>query len=85
MTFRGDRQLKGDINRCLRRLDELVASVVIRPPLETGDPTQGWPEIRLPAGTAAQLIDDDRRECAEREHRAGAPHLQHFMPAATRS
>ena len=42
------------------RFDELVASSVIRPPLEAGDPTEGWPDIRLPAGTAAELIDADR-------------------------
>jgi prevent-host-death family protein len=44
------------------RFDELVASGVIRPPLEAGNPTEGWPEIRLPAGTAAELIDADRSE-----------------------
>jgi prevent-host-death family protein len=44
------------------RFDELVASGVIRPPLEAGDPTAGWPDIRLPAGTAADLIDADRGE-----------------------
>ena len=44
------------------RFDELVASGVIRPPLEVGDPTEGWPDIRLPAGTAAELIDADRGE-----------------------
>jgi prevent-host-death family protein len=44
------------------RFDELVASGVIRPPLEAGVPTQGWPDIRLPAGTAAELVDDDRGE-----------------------
>ena len=44
------------------RFDELVASGVIRPPLEAGDPTEGWPEIRLAAGTAAELIDADRGE-----------------------
>ena len=44
------------------RFDELVASGVIRPPLEAGDPTEGWPDIRLPAGTAAELIDADRGE-----------------------
>jgi antitoxin (DNA-binding transcriptional repressor) of toxin-antitoxin stability system len=42
------------------RFDELVGSGVIRPPDEDGDPTQGWPDIRLPAGTAAELIDADR-------------------------
>jgi antitoxin (DNA-binding transcriptional repressor) of toxin-antitoxin stability system len=42
------------------RFDELVAAGVIRPPLEAGDPTEDWPEIRLPPGTAAELIDADR-------------------------
>ena len=44
------------------RFDELVASGVIRPPLEAGDPTEGWPDVALPPGTAAELIDADRRE-----------------------
>lgn len=44
------------------RFDELVASGVIRPPLEAGDPTEGWPDIRLPAGSAVELIDADRGE-----------------------
>ena len=44
------------------RFDELVASRVIRPPLEAGDPTEGWPHIGLPAGAAAQLIDAERGE-----------------------
>ncbi len=44
------------------RFDELVASSAIRPPLEAGDPTEGWPDIRLPAGTAAELIDAERGE-----------------------
>jgi prevent-host-death family protein len=44
------------------RFDELVASGVIRPPLEAGDPTEGWPDIGLPSGTAAELIDADRGE-----------------------
>jgi antitoxin (DNA-binding transcriptional repressor) of toxin-antitoxin stability system len=44
------------------RFDELVATGVIRPPLEAGDPTEDWPEIRLPRGTAAVLIDADRGE-----------------------
>lgn len=42
--------------------DDLVASGAIRPPADTGDPTEGWPDIRLPAGTAAELIDADRGE-----------------------
>ena len=44
------------------RFDELVASGVIRPPLEVGDPTEDWPDIALPPGTAAELIDADRGE-----------------------
>lgn len=44
------------------RFDELVASGVIRPPLESGNPTEDWPDIRLPRGTAAELIDTDRGE-----------------------
>jgi prevent-host-death family protein len=44
------------------RFDELLASGAIRPPLEAGDPTEGWPAIRLPAGTARDLIDEDRGE-----------------------
>lgn len=44
------------------RFDELVAAGVIRPPLESGDPTEGWPDVRLPPGTAVALIDEDRGE-----------------------
>lgn len=44
------------------RFDELVAEGVIRPPLEPGDPLEAWPDIRLPPGTAAELIDTDRGE-----------------------
>ena len=42
--------------------DDLVASGIIRPPVEAGDPAYGWPDIRLPAGTAAELIDAERGE-----------------------
>lgn len=42
--------------------DDLVAAGVIRPPLEAGDPTEGWSNLRLPQGTAAALIDADRNE-----------------------
>ena len=42
--------------------DDLVASGIIRPPVEAGDPADGWPDIRLPAGTAAELIDAERGE-----------------------
>ena len=44
------------------RFDELVLAGVIRPPLESGDPLEAWPNIRLPRGTAAALIDSDRGE-----------------------
>jgi antitoxin (DNA-binding transcriptional repressor) of toxin-antitoxin stability system len=43
-------------------LDELVAAGVARPPLEAGDPLEDWPDLRLPSGTAAELIDADRGE-----------------------
>ena len=44
------------------RFDELIVEGVIRPPLESGDPFEEWPDIRLPRGTAAELIDRDRGE-----------------------
>jgi hypothetical protein len=45
-----------------RRFDELVATGVIRPPQESGDPFEDWPDIRLPRGTANELINWDREE-----------------------
>ncbi|MGE3176254.1 MAG: type II toxin-antitoxin system Phd/YefM family antitoxin [Vicinamibacterales bacterium] len=45
-----------------RRYDELLAAGVIQPALEDGDPLEDWPDIRLPRGTAAALIDNDRGE-----------------------
>ena len=47
-------------HRC--RYDDLVATGVIRPALEDGDPLEDWPDIRLPKGAAAALIDSDRGE-----------------------
>lgn len=44
------------------RYEQLVADGVIRPASEPGDPLEGWPDIRLPAGTVADLIDNDRGE-----------------------
>ena len=44
------------------RFDDLIAEGVIRPPLEAGDALEAWPDIRLPRGTAAGLIDSDRGE-----------------------
>jgi prevent-host-death family protein len=46
------------------RFDELVAAGVVRPPVEAGDPAEDWPDIRLPRGTAARLIDEDRGEAS---------------------
>lgn len=44
------------------QVDRLVATGVIRPAIESGDPLEAWPDIRLPQGTAADLIDRDRGE-----------------------
>jgi len=43
-------------------LGELIATGVIRAPLEQRDLFEGWPDIHLPRGAAAQLIDQDREE-----------------------
>ncbi|MBA2706522.1 MAG: hypothetical protein H0U59_01790 [Gemmatimonadaceae bacterium] len=42
------------------RYDELVASGVLRPALEHDDPLADFPSLKLPPGTAAALIDEDR-------------------------
>ena len=44
------------------RYEKLIATGVIRPALESGDPLEEWPDIRLSPGTAANLIDRDRGE-----------------------
>jgi prevent-host-death family protein len=44
------------------RWGELIAAGILHPPVEDGDPFEDWPEIRLPPGTAAELIDSDRGE-----------------------
>lgn len=44
------------------RYDELVTAGVIEPAAERGSSLPGWPDIRLPPGTAAELIDSDRGE-----------------------
>ena len=46
----------------ISQFDLLVASGVITPPSEDGDPLEDCPEIGLPPGTAAALIDSDRGE-----------------------
>jgi antitoxin (DNA-binding transcriptional repressor) of toxin-antitoxin stability system len=42
--------------------ENLVAAGIVRLPLESGDPLEDWPTLRLPAGTAAGLIETDRGE-----------------------
>lgn len=42
------------------RLEALVAAGIAQPPTETGDPTQGWPSIRLARGAVAALVEADR-------------------------
>lgn len=42
------------------RYEALVAAGDVRPPLEAGDPFADWPKLRLPPGTAALLIEEDR-------------------------
>jgi antitoxin (DNA-binding transcriptional repressor) of toxin-antitoxin stability system len=44
------------------RWDDLIAAGTLHPPVEAGDPFEDWPDIRLPPGTAAELIDSDRGE-----------------------
>jgi len=44
------------------RLEALVLAGVVRPPLEAGDPTAGWSDLRLAPGMAAELIEWDRGE-----------------------
>jgi hypothetical protein len=44
------------------RFDQLIASGLINPPEELGDPLEDCPEIGLPPGTGAALIDSDRDE-----------------------
>ena len=44
------------------RYDHLVAAGIVRPPMESGDPLKDWPDLRLPVGTVAELIDADRGE-----------------------
>ena len=43
------------------RLDELVDQGIVRL-AESGDPLEHWTTLRLPKGTAAALIDEDRDE-----------------------
>jgi prevent-host-death family protein len=45
------------------RYSELIATGVIRPAVETGDPLADWPTartVKLPRGSVSALIDEDR-------------------------
>jgi antitoxin (DNA-binding transcriptional repressor) of toxin-antitoxin stability system len=42
------------------RWEKLIAAGILHPPVEAGAPFEDWPDIRLPRGTAAELIDSDR-------------------------
>lgn len=44
------------------RYAKLVAEGTIRLPVRRGNLVENWPVIRLPRGTAARLIDEDRDE-----------------------
>ena len=44
------------------RYDELIVAGIIEPQRSSMRFPRKWPEIRLPSGTAAELIDSDRRE-----------------------
>jgi prevent-host-death family protein len=44
------------------RYDELVDSGIIRPAIEGGDPLADFPSLKLPRGTAAAFINEDRGE-----------------------
>lgn len=44
------------------RFDTLVADGVVVAASEHGDPTDGWPVIRMAPGSVRQLIDEDRGE-----------------------
>jgi antitoxin (DNA-binding transcriptional repressor) of toxin-antitoxin stability system len=51
----------GDVGRN-DPLANLFAKGLARPPIEDGDPLEGWPTFRLPAGTAKALLDAERGE-----------------------
>lgn len=52
----------GDIGDAAARYRELIEQGVVRPALEEGDPLEGWPRLKLPRGTAADLVNADREE-----------------------
>ncbi len=44
------------------QFDQLIAAGVITPPQEAGDPLEGFPDLSLPPGSAAALVDWYRAE-----------------------
>ncbi len=44
------------------RYRQLVERGVVRPAAEHGDPLAGWPKLKLPRGSGANLVDADREE-----------------------
>ncbi len=63
----GIREFKGNLQPVHEQgptslFERLIASGVIIPPDEVGEPLEGCPEIRLPKRTAATLIDAEREE-----------------------
>lgn len=61
--LRSVEEAEGHPARLGSRYAELVASGVIRPAAEVGDPLEDWPSARaiaLPRGTVAALVDEDR-------------------------
>ncbi len=52
----------GGLGDAAVRYRALVEQGVVRPAREAGDPLAGWPTLKLPPGTAAELVDADRGE-----------------------
>lgn len=52
----------GARGRVVPRFEALVAAGIVVPAAEQGDPTAGWPVIRMAPGTALELLDEDRGE-----------------------
>jgi antitoxin (DNA-binding transcriptional repressor) of toxin-antitoxin stability system len=52
----------GGMGDAAARYRELIAQGVVRPALDEGDPLAGWPRLKLPRGTAAELVNADREE-----------------------
>ncbi len=51
-----------DIGDAAARYRELIEQGVVRLALEEGDPLAGWPRLKLPQGTATDLVNADREE-----------------------